>query len=290
MKNFKDFLKKTLDKETYNKLLILYHTFKSSYDNPLIEFLRKIINIFRPKYPSLFFFSLPKSASESICYELMDILNFNRKLISAHEYFLNDIFSRHLIRKVNSKGDMICEHIPLNEFNKKCIEHYKVFNKFVINIRDPRNAIISFAFFCKEIIKQDLFKKEFAKFMNPKLDEAIVDMSDFQLIDYFIKNYYIHFVDWINNWAKYAENKNNVLILKYEDYVDNPKTYIQNILNFKSYPKNLVDKYKFKKKIHANKIKSPKTDYKVQMTKEQILYVDKIGEMVLKKFYKTTYG
>ena len=56
MRNFKKFLKKKLDKKTYNKLLILYHTFKSSYDNPLIEFLRKIINLFRPKYPTLFFF------------------------------------------------------------------------------------------------------------------------------------------------------------------------------------------------------------------------------------------
>ena len=43
--------------------------------------------------------------------------------------------------------------------------------------------------------------------MKPQLDESIVDMNDFQLIDYFIKNYYIHFVDWIYNWAKYAENK-----------------------------------------------------------------------------------
>ena len=37
------------------------------------------------------------------------------------------------------------------------------------------------------------------------------------------------------------------------------------------------------KKIHINnKNKLSETDYKIQMTKDQILYVDKIGEMVLK--------
>lgn len=290
MRNLKKFFKQKLDKKTYNKLLILYHTFKSSYDNPLLEFIRKIINLFRPKYPSLFFFSLPKSASESICYELMEVLHFNRKLISAHEYFLDDIFSRHLIRKVNFTGNMVCEHIPLNEFNRKCIEHYEVINKFVVNIRDPRNAIISFAFYCKKVMDQEIFQNEFSEFMKPKLDKAIVNMNDFQLIDHFIKNYYIHFVDWISRWANYAENKKNILILKYEDYIADPRTYIQKVLNFKSYPKNLVEKHKFKKQIHNyNKNKLSNTDYKLQMTKEQILYVDKVGEAVLKKFYKITY-
>ena len=287
MQILKKFLKKNFEKRTLNRL---YLTFTNTYDNPVIQFIRKIMNIFRPKYSSLFFFTLPKSASESICYELTDILNFNRKLISAHEYFSNDIFSRHLIRQVNFKGDIVSDHIPLNEFNKKCIEHYKIFNKIIINIRDPRNAIISFAFYCKRQMGHDLLKNEFSKFMRPKLDQRIVDMNDFQLIDYFIKNYYSHFIDWISQWSNYAENKNNILILKYEDYINDPKTYIQNILNFNSYPKVISDEYKFKKKIHVNnKNKLSETDYKIQMTKDQILYVDKIGEMVLKKFYKITY-
>ena len=58
MQILKKFLKKNFEKRTLNRL---YLTFSNTYDNPVIQFIRKIMNIFRPKYSSLFFFHYLKA-------------------------------------------------------------------------------------------------------------------------------------------------------------------------------------------------------------------------------------
>jgi len=159
----------------------------------------------------------------------------------------------------------------------------------VIYIRDLRNVLISWAYFCKSVVSYVIYKKEFSKFLEPELEYNISHLNNNDLVEYFIRNYYSGFVDWIKSWDKYSQNKKNNLIMKYEDYKNNPKKYFETILNFKEFNLNLLTSHKFNKKIHVLKSEtSPEADYRNIMTKEQILYVDNIGKNVIHKFYSLT--
>lgn len=148
------------------------------------------------------------------------------------------------------------ENLPKNKFTfLKTHSHYdtkyeqivKSHNfKIIISLRDLRDMLISRYFhimndenhWLNNKIKNLDFTKGFIYSIEAREDNQSSNML----------TYYYY---WILNWHREAKKK-NYLILWYEDYLNNPKSYIKKILSYLDFNDFSVDEIQTKLKINKN--------------------------------------
>ena len=174
---------------------------------------------------------LPKSGTTLIeeIFEILPYVNMSNSL--KRIYFPGNLDHDHGISEVMMSGvpekkyTFLKTHTHFSEKYEKIVEQKNA--KIIISVRDLRDMMISRYYhiladkthWFHEPIKDLSFEDGFIKSINKKKENE----KENSIIEYY---YY-----WIENWLRIA-NQKKYLILWYEDYIDNPISYIQRILNY----------------------------------------------------------
>ena len=122
-------------------------------------------------------------------------------------------------------------------FDPKYIEiSQKYKTKIIVSVRDIRDMMISRYFHIlsdkKHPAYQIIHKYNFEEGFIKSLTYTYPPAFEVPIIYYY---------DWILHWKEYAERK-KILVLWYENYVNNPEAYVMSILNYLNLDKTFKDK------------------------------------------------
>jgi hypothetical protein len=106
--------------------------------------------------------------------------------------------------------------------------------KFVILIRDPRDALVSWA---HHLERKDIINKNWHKWLLISSGIISTDYYSFawnEKLNDLIKNYFPVMLDWIKGWLKIIDTSDQftILVKTYEEFVDNNEVFLMDILNF----------------------------------------------------------
>ena len=185
----------------------------------------------------IIFNTLPKSGSIYIGETLSKGLNVPFQSIS-NGYFPKDLINIDQLKKAVSTGGILQDHFDPSPHN---IQILKAMNckKIIVNIRDPRQSLLSFVHHLNNIKDNKLLLLR----LCPVPPEEYYSWSLHDQIDWNIDNYLPLCIEWIQKWV-FAKNNEQNLTIKftfYEDFIKNKVKFINDILEFYSIP---LKKYK----------------------------------------------
>ena len=248
---------------------------------------------------------LPKSGTtliEDILNELPMVQANNSLLRIYDDRNLDNIhgISEQMFSKFpRNKITFLKTHTYYGENTIKLVNKYN--SKIIISLRDIRDVMISRYFhamndknfFQHNLIKNLSFKEGFIKSLKEEYKgvewEAGINGKFKKPLEYYYK--------WIYDWQNYAKNNNNCLILWFEEFVQNPKIYIQKIINYLEFDNIDIDKLYIKlqskrKLLESKSLKEnlnqfePKTFHKG--TSEEWKKI--LDDEILKEFYSILPG
>ena len=171
-------------------------------------------------YRNIIIGSAPRTGGMWTYNVIREIFVNQKKNIIPLSYCSDDEMLKHHLNNLNSHSDII----SIIKIHKKIKEQYTNKTKIVINIRDPRDAVISYKRFMK--LKNYSFQQTI-KFINNSID----------LIYYYRKNY----------------NKEKLLEINFNDITDNPHKIFTKLEKFlylkinKKMVNKIIEKFSKKK-------------------------------------------
>lgn len=274
------------------QLLIYLFFRKKIYNNVFYDLEINLFQIFSfKKIPSIIIFTIPKSGSQSVAYTLIDILKLSRKTVSSELHWSIDKISLSKINKIKKYNHLVFDHIPFSKDVCEVLSKHEAFDKLVVHIRDPRNALISWINWVQHEIKRNHFdeKSKFYLKLHPRPKMSIFKDNDSkQIKDYFIKNYYPQFVSWIEKWDTFAsENslKKKILFVKYENFCKDPLNYLNKIFTFYDI-KDIDLPKRFKNKFFIHKITNKTSNYMNYFSEQEKVKLYEKSKYILDKYYK----
>jgi len=179
---------------------------------------------------SIFINTLPKSGSVYIYSTLCEGLKKSFCRISLNT-FPEDIINIKNFKEFVKSNSLTQEHLNASERTIQLLEKYQV--KFVLHVRDPRQALLSWAHHLNRYRLapglHDLYK--------PRVPRLYFTWKLEQQLDWLIENHFPHFVQWIADWLKvYKENRLQMKLMTYEHFHENPNQYFEEILDFYDIP------------------------------------------------------
>ena len=206
---------------------------------------------------------LPKSGT-TLIEEILENLPYVKMDRSIFRVFPNknkiklDNVEKYISCFPEQKYSYIKTHLEYSEeiINSLLSKNFKI----IVTFRDIRDVMISRYFHIlsekdhwqHDILKDLSFEKGFIKSLTEKTDKFPAVKFQEPIIEYF---------NWIKKWKK-IENK-NILKVHYEDYNNNPHSFIKKILDFTSFRE--FDSIEIEKKL------SQKRDYEKNLPLEQKL-------------------
>ncbi|MFT4552022.1 MAG: hypothetical protein ACI9S8_000643 [Chlamydiales bacterium] len=209
--------------------------------------------------PPILLATLPKSASVYIWTYLNMELGIQQMRVSDSK-FTGERIMEGSIEEL-SRGRKIAQgHMPASDENLKLIDKY--LGRVVVNVRDPRQAILSWVHFCKSLFEKD--GKENYKALSPTGDRSYFDWPITKQIDFFLDNKYHEYVNWIEQWIDAEINPNfvsRIHFAQHRDLNENPQAYFEKILTFYGIDKSML-------KSKAGKPKQGKLHFRKGLTDE----------------------
>ena len=181
--------------------------------------------------PGVLLNSLPKSASESIWNRLAEGLGMAQGHVSLG-LFPDCCLMPYRLAILAEGGLIAKEHIPANSHNLRQLREAGI-DRMLLNLRDPRQASLSWAHFVKNDVSMRLMAPIWRKIVPPRQ----VLESDFgQLLDWVIDFYLPLAVEWIAEWTKLSQRDNDaplrVYAVKFETFRNEPERYFEGVLDF----------------------------------------------------------
>ncbi|MBF0274359.1 MAG: sulfotransferase domain-containing protein [Nitrospinae bacterium] len=190
------------------------------------------------KIPTIFFNSSPKSGSTYLAMSLSEELNLPYKRISLYGVFKDKIVPEWLER-CQYGGCVIRDHLKATPYHLNQLMRCNI-NRIILTIRDPRQALLSFAWFIEE-------KSIWDQVINKASPEAFCPdgfnmwgISD--RIDCLIENYLPQLIVWIEEWLEIEKNgygSIKILLVEFKEIKEDPLNVTKRILEFYS-----LDPYK----------------------------------------------
>lgn len=192
--------------------------------------------------PPIMVASLPKSGTVFIAKSLREGLNLcsskndTAGMITSGAIQLDagrfpDIFLNYSLFKAFSRlnqGVIGISHLTPNRYNLAMVSRY--LDKIVVNVRDPRQAILSFTHYINELRSSEPLLISTYDFYEKYFTDSLPDQIDFQ-----IQTWLPVFVDWIMRWVRASRDPDfgaDILFTRFEDLKLNPKAYFGSILEF----------------------------------------------------------
>lgn len=187
-----------------------------------------------------------------------------------------------------------------SHFSEKYIDIANKYNsKIIISLRDIRDAMISRYFHVKNdktflrhnLLKDLNFKEGFILSLSQSLNRDY-DAIDWQTSDGNFKKPIEYYYKWIENWKNFAEKNENCLILWFEDYVKDPKKYINKIIKHLEFDSIDVDELYLKLESNKKFLKKRNLEENLNLIEPQTFRKGTYGdwktvldEEILEKFY-----
>ena len=180
--------------------------------------------------PSVLINTVPKSASESIWNQLAEGLGLGQGHVSICLYPDCTVVPSRLAQA--ARGGIIAkEHLPASSHNLSLLSAHG-FTKIVFHLRDPRQVILSWAHFVRDDVSMRLMGPLWRKVVPP----LSVLSTDFDaLLDWCVDDFLPRLIAFIDGWQKVAADPSSpfeLRFLSFEQYLDNPKGYFEDVLTF----------------------------------------------------------
>ncbi len=180
--------------------------------------------------PSMLINTVPKSASESIWNRLAEGLGLGQCHLSLG-LFPDCCVIPARVHSAAEGGLVIKEHIRATAHNLRHLAA-EGFTKVVFHVRDPRQAVLSWAHFVHDDVSMRLMGPVWRKIVPPA-DTLRAELPI--LIDWSIDIYLPQLVDFMLGWTRLARDPQaeiEVLFLTFEQFRTEPDRYFEQILSF----------------------------------------------------------
>lgn len=181
--------------------------------------------------PGILLNTLPKSASESIWNRLAEGLAMAQGHVSLG-LFPDCCLMPHRVGILGEGGMIAKEHIPASPHNLKVLTDAGL-KKVVLNLRDPRQAALSWAHFVRNDVSMRLMAPIWRKIVPPR---EILESDFSALLDWVIARYLPLAIRWIADWTRHAgsaETANvQVYPARFERFRGDPEGYLRGVLDF----------------------------------------------------------
>ena len=181
--------------------------------------------------PGILLNSLPKSASESIWNKLAEGLGMAQGHVSLG-LFPDCCLFPHRVRLLAEGGLIAKEHIPATPHNLDTLATCGI-RKLVLNLRDPRQASLSWAHFVKNDVSMRLLAPIWRKIVPP---QEVLDGNFAGLLDWTIERYLPLSLTWIAGWTEEMRRGDAATVrvhaARFETFRQEPATYFTELLDF----------------------------------------------------------
>lgn len=178
--------------------------------------------------PAVLINTVPKSASESIWNKIAEGLRLGQGHISLG-LFPDCCVVPIRVSAACEGGFIAKEHINPTDFNLKILAE-RGLSRMVCNLRDPRQATLSWAHFVKDDVSMRLIAPIWRKIVPP----SSMPKSDFgAYLDWCIENYLPLLTDFLSRWMAVEQDKSQpikVLFLTFEEFLADPNAYVDRVL------------------------------------------------------------
>jgi len=181
----------------------------------------------------LFIITLPKSGTVFLQNALCRGLSKRPASVPSGGVFPNVTIPQSAIEYTLGTGSVYLLHCAPSEYNKIEISHK--LDRLVIQIRDPRQALLSWAYFITQVVQS----------VDPVLRYHFGLPNDYEgrkfeaQIDWLIEHHLPDFINFIAGWLEISENpefQTEVLFLTHESLADNQGAYFSRLLSFYEIP------------------------------------------------------
>tara|TARA_B110000008_G_scaffold119766_1_gene122447 strand:+ start:1654 stop:2856 length:1203 start_codon:yes stop_codon:yes gene_type:complete len=150
-------------------------------------------------------------------------------------------------------------------------------DRIIVNFRDPRQALLSWVYYMEYL----RFTGNLSALIDYKIPDGYFEWTIDKQIDWQINEYFMPInVKWINGWIEADKNPEfscKIYFSLFENLVNNPRKYFQEILSFYGISENKFvypEKPTFKGKTHIRKGRTD--EWRVALSKKQIEAINKI--------------
>jgi len=201
--------------------------------------------------PGLLFNTIPKSASESIWNRLAEGLGLAQSHISLGLFPACTVVPQR-VAELKLGGFIAKEHLAASTFNIKALADQGI-DRLVFNLRDPRQATLSWVYFVREDVSMRLMGPIWRRTVPP----AEVLRADFTvLLDWCIKHYLATLVEMVQGWRRLRQDAGaaiRIAFQSFEQYVEAPQSYIEAFLDFNGLSEDLFASDAMAETIHLRK-------------------------------------
>ncbi len=181
--------------------------------------------------------ALPKSASLFIVRTIAATLDCETMRVGTRGVNFTLVDPEAIHHFVNSNRAVAQDHIAPTQYNSSML-YYSGLTQFVVVIRDPRDALVSWAY---HLEREDISKNpwhEWLLFSSGIISEQYYKLNWHDKLNDLIKNYFPIMIDWINGWVMFEStiDKFNIMIKTYEEFIADKPTFIESILKFYGFP------------------------------------------------------
>ena len=176
--------------------------------------------------------ALPKSGSLYIARTLSTTLSCEMIPIGKPQGPFHFIDTEALYNFLSKPKSVCQEHIPATDFHLNAL-HISGLKKIVIQFRDPRDAIVSWA---HHIERQDIAQSPWIQcflISSGNIPENYYTLDWQNKLDHLIKHFYPQMIDWMKGWLRAAQDDRfSIMINTYEKFVDDKESFIQKLIEF----------------------------------------------------------
>ncbi|MBI3258639.1 MAG: sulfotransferase domain-containing protein [Ignavibacteriae bacterium] len=238
------------------------------FNSQVLAFTIKLPEVQKEQFPGILFNTLPKSGSIYITKRIAQGLNI-KVIKMGVGYFPKDLIILPQIEELSFNGCFAQEHLDPSPMNLQILKKY--LPKFIVHVRDPRQAILSLVHHFntyKKLAPQILYRT------FPVATEKYFSLTLEKQIDWVIKNYFPAYIEWILGWIE-AQEKGDLLIkfTTYEDFLENEDAFYEKILEFYNIPFSKFKKVNIPKDSSLHFRKGEKEEWRSVFTEKQQQWV-----------------
>ena len=222
---------------------------------------------------TVFVNTLPKSGTSWIDRSLRQAYRMKTTNLQG-KMFLNkmdneEVLNPSFISKRMKNGSLNISHLNFNNMNaeliRKSLENKNVY--FIIHIRDPRQAIISWLHYEDKVFKENTYQK-----IARGYSEEYFNLTFYERIDVQINCRFREFVKWVSDWLTFHNSLDNdrCMISTHELLTKSPVEFNESYRNFLNMPNNTLFLHDKPKKDSFNYRSGESDEWKKVVRNDQI--------------------
>jgi len=193
----------------------------------------------RNRRPRIVLNTIPKSASETVWNRLAKGLGMAQCHVSLG-LFPNCMAVPGRVREFAKGGIVTKEHLAPTRFNVRSLTDAGI-DRLVLHLRDPRQVLLSWAYF----VRDDIAQTPLGPLWRQTCPPAAYLQGDFNaLLDWCVDRYLPQVVAFIEGWAAIADDPDTPLSVRFstfEHFLEAPEDHLRDILAFYEQPLDVMD-------------------------------------------------